>query len=752
VSAALSNSQLREAVRECAREPIHIPGRIQPHGVLLLLQEPDLVIQLVSGNVGALTSMPAEELLDQPIDRLLGGEQADRLRAVAGQPDPAVANPLAFELPPRDDCFDAILHRSPQGLILELEPTERRGGLAFQDFYHQVNAAAQRLHRAESLQTLVEVAAEEVRAITGFERVMVYRFDREWNGEVIAEARSEEVDAFLGLRYPASDIPEQARRLYTVNRLRLIQDVNAVPAPLVPDHLPDGAPLDLSLSVLRSVSPVHIQYLKNMEVGASMSISLMRGERLWGLIACHHRAARPVSYIHRIACDFLGQALSLQLFVRESERDYRERSRLEAIRGRLLAETTGEVPLALAERPEELLAVVGATGVALVSGERFATVGSAPDHPTLLRLVRTLGAAGLQEIHATDSLSREYPEGERWKDVASGFLATRISQDNWILWFRPEVVQVVHWAGEPRKGFTREGERMVLHPRQSFELWKQELRLRSTPWTALELEVAAGLRSALVDRFLQQAEAQAREDLERANQQLRRSNEELDSFTHIVSHDLKEPLRGLRNYAEFVLEDYAELLPQDGQAKLKSISHLSHRTQALIDSLLRYSRLGRTDLAYNTVRLEQVVDDARELLDPFLREHNAEVRVERPLPVVWGDRGRLGEVFNNLLTNAVKYNDSSQPEVEIGARREGETVRVWVRDNGIGIRERDVPNAFRMFHRLHTRDRYGGGTGAGLALVKRIVERHGGEIRVQSEEGRGATFLFTLPSARESQP
>lgn len=752
MSAIENTLGLDEALQACSQEPIHIPGRVQPHGVLLALQEPDLAIQQVSASLETLTGRRPEELLGCSLEELLGEEQTSRLRRLLQSPDLAAANPVAFTLPGGEGetrRFDGIIHRTRQALILELEPASRSAGVPFESFYHLVNASVQRLQNAPDLERLLEIAAEEVRELTGFDRVMVYRFDPEWNGEVIAEERAEDLEPFLGLRYPASDIPAQARQLYTISRMRLIADVQARPASLVPERTADGSPLDLSFSVLRSVSPVHLEYLKNMGVGASMSVSLMRGERLWGLIACHHRTARLVPYVRRIACDFLGQVLSLQLSVRETERALRERLRLEGVAARLIGSAASGPDLleGLAAAPEELLGAVNAAGAALSYGDQVRLVGQTPDSDSVWTLVRSLERAGVPDLHATDSLSRDYPEAERWKDLASGLLTARISDEFRVLWFRPEVVRVVNWAGEPQKAVRVEEGRTTLHPRRSFELWKQVVSLRSEPWTPEELEVAGRLRGELVDLFLREAEARAHADLEKLNQELRRSNEELDAFTYIVSHDLKEPLRGLDNYARFVLEDYGELLPEDGRSKLETISELGQRAQMLIDGLLRFSRVGRTEITYQRVPLQLPLDDVLTLLRPLLEESGAEVRVVSPLPVVRAERTRVGEVFNNLITNAVKYNESGHPVIEIGAVESGEEGAppvIFVRDNGIGIRERDYESVFRMFRRLHTRHRYGGGTGAGLAIARRIVERHGGRIWVESTLGQGTTFYFTL--------
>ncbi len=249
----------------------------------------------------------------------------------------------------------------------------------------------------------------------------------------------------------------------------------------------------------------------------------------------------------------------------------------------------------------------------------------------------------------------------------------------------------------------------------------------------------------------EQLEADSRA-LTALNAELERSNGELDDFAYIASHDLKEPLRGIHNYAAFLIEDYAERIDDEGRQKLETLGKLARRMDGLIDSLLYYSRVGRTDLAYGEVSLQEVLEEVVESLQVSIEERGAEVRIPRELPVVYCDRARVGEIFRNLVTNALKYNDKAEKWIEVGFRAPGEdpgergagSYVYTVRDNGIGIREKNLDSIFRIFKRLHGRDKYGGGTGAGLTIVKKIVERHGGEIWVTSTPGEGTTFHFTL--------
>ncbi len=743
----------------CAQEPIHIPGAIQPHGVLLALREGTLEVLQASANTADLLGRPPASLLGAPLEQSLGAEASSRVREAFADRDPSRLNPLAvrMETPSGPAAFDAILHRSDGVLVLELEPSAGPAG-DFQEFFRLVQTSEARLRVSGDVGLLCQAAAEEVRRITGFDRVMVYRFDPDWNGEVVAEAREPDVDSFLGLRYPASDIPEQARRLYTVNPLRLIVSSDYQPAVLVPALNPvTGAPLDLSASVLRSVSPVHLEYLRNMAVGASMSVSLMRGDLLWGLIACHHREPRRVPFGVRSACEFLGRVVSLHLGLKEEFRDFEERARLRLKLDRILYRIQGSTSVgeSLSQETAALVDLAGAGGLAIAFDGELSLTGETPSPSAVESLLDWLPPPSETPLVAVESLSDVLPQAAEYRESASGLLSIAVSGANRVVWFRPEVPRTVNWAGDPRKPVEIGPGGPRIHPRKSFELWKEEVRGRAEPWSPALVQVVGELRSVLVDLSLRQAEAEAKRELERLNRALERSNQELDSFAYIASHDLKEPLRGICNYSLFLLEDYGTALDPEGKAKLETLVRLGRRMEELIDSLLHFSRVTALDMSVGRTDLNEVLQRALELLQVRLRADRVDVRIPRPLPVMCADRVRIREVFHNLISNAVKYNDSPARWVEIGYLDEfveGEPVTFYVRDNGIGVPERHRESIFQIFRRLHAREKYGGGTGAGLAIVKRIVQRHGGRVWVESAPGEGSTFYFTLPDLAEGAP
>jgi two-component system, chemotaxis family, sensor kinase Cph1 len=740
-------------------EPIRIPGFIKPYGVLLALEEPQLEIVQISNNTQELLGTPPKELLNQPLATLLGKRQANELKqSLKGEF--SRINPLRISIKQsvKTLFFDGIIHRYDGVVILELLPTPSKTPSTFFNFYHLVKTATDRIQEATTTAELGEIAVQEFRDLTGFDRIMVYKFDNDGAGTVIAEVKGEGVkDSYLGLRYPATDIPEEARQLFFLNKVRVIPDVNDQRVAIVPAHHPKtDRPLDLSLSILRGVSPSHIEYLQNMGVIGSLVIALTKRKALWGLISCHHYSPKSVSYELQTACEFLGQVMSLELVSQEENDDLDYKVKLNTAQSRLLESIAIAHTLqdGLVQSCPQLLDLVGARGCAICINGAITVMGETPSLEDLQGLVQWLEREAKDNIFSTDCLGNRYPAAERFKDVASGLLVLTLSkvQKNYLLWFRPEVIQTVTWAGNPEDSYqVNETGVRELCPRQSFELWKETVRSKSQPWLTVELEAAREFRSALVGLILRQAD-----ELAKMNVELVRSNTELDAFAYISSHDLKEPLRGIHNYANFLMEDYGEVLDEGGVAKLQTLVRLTQRMENLINSLLHYSRLGRTELSRKPTDLNELVQQAIATLKMSLSRASVDFRLPRPLPIANCDRIQVSELFTNLISNAIKYSDNSEQWVEIGfieseiGKRDPSIPYspypiFYVRDNGIGIPEQHQDKIFQIFRRLHAQDDYGGGSGAGLTIAKKIVEHHGGEIWVSSKPAEGSTFYFTLP-------
>ena len=491
----------------CDREPIHVPGAVQPHGFLLAVDRGTHEVVVASQSTGTLLGRAPRELLGLPLREVLGERTAGAVLALdaADQLGEPLHTALDLAGAPGADV-DVALHASGERLVVEVEPVGTSRGVQVVS-YRTARAAVTRLTEAASVDGLSQQLAREVRALTGFDRVMVYRFDAQWNGEVVAEDRREDLNAFLGLHYPASDIPAQARRLYTVNWTRLIADVSYAPSRLEPLLDPGtGAPLDLSHSVLRSVSPIHVEYLKNMGVSASMSISLVLDGRLWGLIACHHYSGphRP-SHDARSAAEFLGQAASQLIASRERSDERDDALRGQELLAALVARTTGSGgdPFGNLLGDRRLLELLGASGAALADGSRLSTLGEVPEPAALHRISQVL-ARGDGAPTFTDHLASLDPALEEFQQVASGALRVGLGVDRWLLWVRPEQQEVVDWGGDPRNKqlAAAEGPGVRLSPRKSFEKWREVVRGRSVPWQRWEAVTADRLRSQLTSVVL----------------------------------------------------------------------------------------------------------------------------------------------------------------------------------------------------------------------------------------------------------
>ena len=746
----------------CDREPIHIPGSIQPYGFLLCLDPRTQRVVQASANTREMIGLVAEDLIGQDLSGLFPRERLQELTAqwVTLTESHRLQGVRLNQLPGQP-YFKLIQHRFDELLWLEFEPVE--SATAGPLDLPSLNEALGQMVGANSVQEFCQHAVQQISNITGFDRVMMYRFAEDESGEVVAEAHAPGLEPFLGLRYPATDIPQQARAMYLRSWLRFIADVSYAPVPLVPVRTPStGRPPDMTYAVLRSVSPIHVQYLQNMGVQASMSVSLIRDGKLWGLIVCHHNMPRLVSYELRDLCQFIGKTFSSLLKSKEQAEDYQYQLRLRETQARLFG-LMAELPdfrRALYEHAPTVMDLFRCGGVAVCFDDQIATLGATPTPPELEELIGWLHKNSPDDVFHTNSYARLNPAGVKLRATASGIMAICLDhqRQDYIIWFRPEVVQQVTWAGRQEKpATTRDGE-IFLSPRQSFAAWSESVENTAEAWRPIEIEAAQELRLRIADiRLKMFNEMQSRASmLGRLNDELERSNEELDSFAYVASHDLKEPLRGIHNYSLFLLEDYADKLDADGVEKLQTLIRLSKRMENLIESLLQLSRVGRVETELHPVPVSAVLHEVRDILQVRLTETNTILEVEGELPVVLADEVRLREVLNNLLTNAMRYNDQLHRYVWVGVAPadvqgpRGVTpagfCTLYVRDNGIGIDPRHHENIFRIFKRLHGPNKYGGGTGAGLAIVKKMIEKMGGQIWVDSVAGQGATFYFSVPT------
>ncbi len=484
----------------CEREQIHLAGSIQPHGAMLLVSEPDLVVVQVSTNAEFFLGVGGG-LLGRCLEDL-PGDVLSRLRPVLKGPLHAIPVAVRCRIGAAD--YDGIVHRPPGGgIILEFE----RAGLPV-DLSPTVASAVGRIVACASLRTLGDETAKIFKEIVGYDRVMVYRFDDDGHGEVFSEQREPTLEAFLGNRYPASDIPQIARKLYERNRVRMLVDVGYAPVGLTPRHSPiSGQDLDMSLCSLRSMSPIHIQYLKNMGVAATLVASLVVGGKLWGLVACHHYTPRFVPFEMRSVCELLAEVVATRVAALESFLQSQAELSVRRLEQRMIEaiSSDGDWRGALFDNSAAILQPVGASGAALLFDGQILTTGEVPGTLDLREIGKWLDRRPRNAVTATASLGLDEPGFTPLTEVASGLLAAPISQSpgEYLIWFRPERIRTVTWGGNPFKPVVVGDDPRDLSPRRSFSQWHQLMEGSAEPWNAADLTAARLIGTTVADVVLQ---------------------------------------------------------------------------------------------------------------------------------------------------------------------------------------------------------------------------------------------------------
>ena len=504
----------REAMNttpSCEDEPIHIPGSIQRHGFLLLLDGREEQVVAASQNAEEFLTLPLKLILGASVDAILDREVLAALRAAIHSNGTSEVLTFLGSFKMRDELYSVVTHRVQDKRVLEFERLDR---LVSPELMNSVitNFVAT-LSKLNGETELLQAITKQVKDLTGFDRVLLYRFDEAGHGTVLTEENNGTLPSYLDLRFPASDIPQQARDLYVLNTVRTIPDATYVASPLRAAKQGQAQNVDLSMSLLRSVSPVHLEYMRNMGTLSSMSISIVCEGRLWGLISGHHSTPHSVPYLVRSACDLLTKMVSSQLVAFRTSSRLAQMMHFHAVQRRMLTHMAAEndYVAAIVSQMGDLAQVTDAEGAALIIDGHCEIHGQTPGVESVQRLATWMDAQQELMLFESRHLKREIDWADEISDVASGLLAIRISdvRQSYLMWFRPEVVRTVNWAGEPplksREGSNGNGVK-GLHPRESFEIWKEQVRGRSAPWTEMEVESARDFRNALVTISLKRAE------------------------------------------------------------------------------------------------------------------------------------------------------------------------------------------------------------------------------------------------------
>jgi two-component system, chemotaxis family, sensor kinase Cph1 len=702
--------RLQSALNDCDREPIHVPEAIQPHGVLLVLNRSDLSVMRQAGRMKAVTGR--ETWLGRSAEDLLGEVLSKRLKATASVDDQGFvgrwrgANGLDY---------DVVVRPNQAGLVVEIEQSSQAAQLGI-ELISRLDGAAAALERAATVKAVCDAAAEAFRRLTGYDRVMIYRFLDDEAGQVVAESRSKEVETFLNHHFPATDVPKQARALYVRNPVRVIPDSQYVPQPLEPAA---DAPLDMSDCALRSVSPVHVQYLKNMGVRASASVSIVIDGDLWGLIACHSARPQLLPLEARMACTSLARSLARQIKARSEAELYRDRTRLRQLEQELIAGLPADRPVAeaLVEGGRSLIDMVDADGVAVVVADGVHTFGVTPSGDAIRDLAAWVaGRPGLRPV-STHALSERHAPAADWMTEASGLLAVRMAGEAplTLLWFRAEIVETVRWAGDPSTA-VKDGPGGALTPRASFEAWSQTVRGRSRRWSPAQIESAGRLRDALMD-------VAAVGRLRNLNRSLQASLGERDLRIEQQGFLIREVNHRVQNSLALVSSFLGLQARHSDPHAAEQLNEARRRVRAVG---MVHSRLYRAESG-------ATVDMARyfgELVDDLAGSMGAEWResLDHDLAPVRMDASRavtVGLILTELIINAQKYAyDGAAGPIRVRLDEDADTFRLTVEDQGKGGHEV--------------------GDGFGSLMIQSLVGQLGGELTYR-DASRGLCVVLKAP-------
>lgn len=749
-------------LNNCDKEPIHIPGTIQPHGMLLSFDQ-NGVINRASANTMNFFNISPEALLGKDITTIVAPDQLQKLKEKATPELAVYREPMAIMEKSANghSQFDFHLHQAGADSILEIEPCYQTPS-SFQSFYIKVRQATVAILNAETPQEVAVALSEQVQALSDFDRVDIYKFDPDWHGQVIAETKKPGVTSFLGQHFPSTDIPKQARELYKRNFSRLIKDVNDIQAPLL--ALPGcTAPLDMSFSVLRSVSPIHLEYLRNMQVGASMSISIMRRGELWGLVACHNTEAKFVDFHIRTVCESLAQIASSRIFDLEESERYQNKLMARKTTQTLINHAADEKSFAegLVSQHRSLLGLLNSSGAVVSIAGEIHTAGVVPDQLMVKRIIDWL-ERGQESVFACHDLpGRMGIESDHCQDMA-GILAVKIlkSKSDWIIWFRPEYLQTLKWAGNPNKSLETAESSSMLTPRNSFEVYSQLVRCHSLQWQEWEIEAARDLRSSIADfvYLLEKvrAETQVKElnmalelkikEVEQAKNLAQDASRLKSQFVANISHELRTPLHAVIGLADMLASD--ELQPEV-QETAGFITDSAQQLLTIVTELLDFSRLESNSYTNDEAEFApaDLINAAINLVKHEADKKGLPLKLDMSgtLPTcLVADSDKINQVLLNLLSNAVKFSESG--EISVKAEYQKGKLKLEVKDQGIGIKPEDKELIFQPFAQADgSYRRTHEGLGLGLSISDRLIKLMHGQIGVTSEPGRGSLFWFSVP-------
>ena len=739
----------------CEDEPIHIPESIQSYGFLIAFSYEDLKISIVSENCDAVF---IEQLIGKHFLDILSSDTDER--AFLEETFDRVTKTkirLPIKLHLKDSLLKdgaaidylAVVYDSGHHYVVELEPaTEFRDTYSAEQFIKlYAMSIAPRFKEMTSLRDMAHEMVSTIRYLTNMDRVVLYKFNEDYSGKVIAEAKAEDMDSYQDLYFPASDIPKQARELYKTNWVRLTPDTELPPAKLIPSPAESGRePLDLTRSLLRTFSPIHLQYIRNQGLRASFSISLVTDGELYGLISCHHREPSYIPQDVRLQCENLSQLFSWHLLAKEEEIAKRKKSATDDAVDAMLDRIGPANPISRVVKSGEkaFLEALNSSGFVYYSQYETITLGSTLPIELIKEIFSKVSSQG-GFPYTNDSLYEDYPEARQYGIAGIMIIPLFEKKQYFTAWFRKETHRVQKWIGAKDEKSEDAPKAERLKPRASFAIHTRTIKGRSTSFDNADVDTANRLNRMFLVYALD-----VQERMHNNIQELEKQDNYRNEFLATLAHELRNPLGPIMSGAS-ILETV-----DDDQTRKRVTAIINRQAEymsKLINDLMDVSRItrGKVKLEFEKLSIQDVLSDSLEIVEQQVnaKKHTVSVNYLEKDVTVYGDKARLSQIFSNIIHNAAKYTNEAG-EITVDIREEGVMVVVAVKDNGMGIPEDRLKDVFNMFtqieaHSTHTK----GGLGIGLTLVSKLVMLHHGEVSVMSEGlGRGSTFEVRLPISK----
>ena len=739
----------------CEDEPIHIPESVQSYGFLIAFSYKDLKIEIVSENCN---SIFADEIIGENFLDILSSDSDERTfleetfdRVSASKIRLPIQLHLKGALLKAGEEIDylAVVYDSGDHYVVELEPaTKFRDVYSAEQFIKLYSMSiAPRFKEMTSLGEMAREMVSTIRYLTNMDRVVLYKFNEDYSGKVIAEAKAEDMESYQDLYFPASDIPKQARELYKTNWVRLVPDTELPPARLVPSAEESGRErLDLSRSLLRTFSPIHLQYIRNQGLRASFSISLVTDGELYGLISCHHREACYIPQNVRLQCENLSQLFSWHLLAKEEEIAKRKKDVTDKAVDAMLDKIGPANPISRVVKSGEraFLNALNSTGFVYYSQYETISLGS-----TLpIELIKDIFSKAVSEggfPYTNDSLYDDYPEAREHGIAGIMIIPLFEKKQYFTAWFRKETHRVQKWIGADDEKSEDAPKAERLKPRSAFTIHTRTIEGRSTAFDRTDIDTANRLNRMFLVYALD-----VQERMHISIQELEKQDNYRNEFLATLAHELRNPLGPIMSGASIL-----ETVDDDKTRKRVTaiINRQAEYMSKLINDLMDVSRItrGKVKLEFERLSIQDVLSDSLEIVEQQVKskKHDITVNCLEEDVTVYGDKARLSQIFSNIIHNAAKYTKESG-KIVVDIRKEGVTIVVSVKDNGMGIPEDRLKDVFNMFtqieaHSTHTK----GGLGIGLTLVSKLVALHHGEVSVMSEGiDKGSTFEVRLPISK----